>query len=79
VLLFAREDTVMYVADGSPVTYQGDYHLMPVNRRFWWRVFYAGSSRATGGSSLVVDLYRLPDLSTVYRYVNTNGDGAPGL
>jgi uncharacterized membrane protein len=32
-----------------------------------------------GKTSLAVDLYRLPDLSTVYRYVNTNGDGAPGL
>lgn len=32
-----------------------------------------------GKSSLAADLYRLPDLTAVYRSVNTNGDGAPGL
>jgi uncharacterized membrane protein len=32
-----------------------------------------------GTSSLAAYLYRLPDLSTAYRYVNTNGDEAPGL
>jgi uncharacterized membrane protein len=29
--------------------------------------------------SLAANLYRLPDLTTPYRYVDTNGDGAPGL
>lgn len=33
----------------------------------------------TGKESLTADLYRLPDLTTVYRYVKTNGDEAPGL
>jgi hypothetical protein len=30
-----------------------------------------------GKSSLTADLYKLPDLTTVYRYVHTNGDEAP--
>ena len=29
--------------------------------------------------SLAANLYRLPDLTTPYRHVNTNGDEAPGL
>jgi uncharacterized membrane protein len=32
----------------------------------------------SGKSSLTADLYRLPDLTTPYRYVDTNGDEAPG-
>ena len=30
-------------------------------------------------SSLAANLYRLPDLTAPYRYVDTNGDEAPGL
>ena len=32
-----------------------------------------------GKTSLAANLYRLPDLTTVYRHVDTNGDKAPGL
>jgi uncharacterized membrane protein len=32
-----------------------------------------------GKSSLTVNLYRLPDVTTPYRHVDTNGDKAPGL
>jgi len=32
-----------------------------------------------GKRSLTANLYRLPDLTTPYRYVDTNGDKAPGL
>jgi uncharacterized membrane protein len=32
-----------------------------------------------GKSNLTVNLYRLPDVTTPYRHVNTNGDKAPGL